>query len=499
MGDEAGRGMSAGGKLRPLYFMVPFWGRRYREYFVDLCLPSLLAPNNLPLLRAEDGHRFLMATTREDWEAIEGLPIMERLRAHATPTWIEVELGTQSPMKVNGQEDSNQYASAINHQTLCQKKLVEAAHGAKAYGSLIFPDLIYSDGMVAALLKYAREGHHLVLCSSLRQKEEAVLEDLRARGLLPAAERLSLTAQALTISPRLMADLFVRHLHPEVSIYEEDNVPLFQYSPFRFWRVPGGRGLILHTFFGVPVLMDYAVVADDHTACLEQNAFENVYVSTNFRDPRKIHVVQDADIFGWVSLTPTAVDFSVPREEFNHPKWVRKYVQLCKIRESMWFYAYRNRDVLKRHLFRLPMRWNIADLDQVWAKEEQRVGRLVWLAVGDYYRVSRPPHFDRFPSGIRFDPRLLLVSDSVRSEMKRRADAGRALLVRARSDLIMLIDPWRRRGLNLISVVGVMIRRTGLLVCGDRAAVKWWGWRVRKLMSGLTGQRFEEPRPPAPE
>ena len=55
--------------------MVAFWGDCYRDRFVQLCLPSLFAPGNLPRLRAEDGHRFLIATTLTDWAEIERLPI----------------------------------------------------------------------------------------------------------------------------------------------------------------------------------------------------------------------------------------------------------------------------------------------------------------------------------------------------------------------------------------------------------------------------------------
>src|SRR5271156_5037889 len=96
--------MDSGSVKRPFYFMVPFWGQRYREYFVDLCLPSLLAPNNISLLRAEDGHRFLIATTWEDWKTIEHLPIMERLRQHVTPTWIEINNPQQSQASVDGED-----------------------------------------------------------------------------------------------------------------------------------------------------------------------------------------------------------------------------------------------------------------------------------------------------------------------------------------------------------------------------------------------------------
>src|SRR5208282_2286173 len=181
-----------------------FWGERYRNYFVDLCLPSLLSPNNISLLRVEDGHCFLIATTREDWQAIEHLPIMERLRQHAMPTLIEIDLGIQSPTSADG-EASAKYASVLQYLTPCLKKLLEAAYSARAYGFQLCPDTLFSDGIVASLLKYAQAGYHLVLCPALRQTEEAVLVDLQKRGLLPAMDRLSKTGQALTIPPRLMA------------------------------------------------------------------------------------------------------------------------------------------------------------------------------------------------------------------------------------------------------------------------------------------------------
>lgn len=41
-------------RLRPFYFVVVFWGERFRSYLVDFCLPSLLSPHNIPALPLED-------------------------------------------------------------------------------------------------------------------------------------------------------------------------------------------------------------------------------------------------------------------------------------------------------------------------------------------------------------------------------------------------------------------------------------------------------------
>jgi len=475
------------GKLdRPFYFMVPFWGQRYRDYFVDLCLPSLLAPNNISLLRAEDGHRFLMATTREDWQAIEHRPIMERLRQHATPTWLEVNNPQQSQASVNS-EVYAQYISSIQYQNLCQKKLVEAAYRDRAYGCLLCPDFVLSDGMVAALLKYAHEGYHLVLCPALRQTEEAVLDDLLHWGYLPSGQRLSMTGQALTISPRVAADLLVRHMHPDLMGFEYGSpIPGHPFvSPHRFWRMPDGRGILLHTFFGLPLLMDLAVVHENHAQCLDRDILENVYFTENFSHSEHIRFIHDSDEFCVVSLTPAATNvFSLSVPEFNHLGWKQEYDQLRNIRESMGYYVSRNHDVVRRELFKLPIRWHAAELDEVWMKEERRIDRLIDCVVGDYYEISSPPNNHRFPS--KFGPGLrVLLTDA-------------PLKLRVLVLFMSLAAPWSGMVNNTASVIKIVMRRVGLALIGDRVALRWWGWRLRKLGSGLVGRPFQEPKPPTP-
>src|ERR1051325_6114482 len=149
--------MNRQGDARPFCFLSQFWGKTYRDYFVDYCLPSLLAPNNVPLLRAEDGHCFLIATPREDWEAIEHLPIMQELRSHTTPVLIE--------MPAPGRSD---YGDILKHQTYSLKRLFEAAYDRKGYGCAVWPDTMLSDGFVAAMQRWVAAGHHLVMQPTVR-------------------------------------------------------------------------------------------------------------------------------------------------------------------------------------------------------------------------------------------------------------------------------------------------------------------------------------------
>jgi hypothetical protein len=383
---------------RPFCFMVPFWGQRYRDYFVDRCLPSLLAPGNLPLLRASDGHRVLVATTPADWEAISNLPLMDKLRSYATPTLVDIP----SPLS----DTAPGGAAAIRHMNLCLRNLTQTAYSYRAYGCSLLPDVIVSNGMVASLIRRAQAGYHLVLCAALRQTEETVLAEMSERGLMPKCSRLSASGESLTLSPRLLADMAVRHLHADVTIFEEESRARPFLPPYRFWRVPGRSGLILHGFFAAPILMDYGIVDAHDATCFSAGGFEQGYLQNNFYKGR-IHVVQDSDELGMLSLTPRSVVLAKPvvrRRPLQRSRWV----QQLSMRVSLGIYARRPRDLLKRDLFRLPIRWHAEDLDEAWHLQERSIAARIEAAVGDYYALADGPNKKRFPPRLGFRPRYLI-------------------------------------------------------------------------------------------
>jgi hypothetical protein len=365
---------------RPVLFMVPFWGERYRRYFVERLLPSLLAPNNLPLLRADEGHRFLIATTPEDWAAIVDLPIIRRLRQHATPTLIEIPKPTG--------ETAPGSTSAILHQDVALKLLAKAAFQGKGYGSLMWPDCIISDGMVASLIKHARAGRHLVLCPALRQAEESAISELKNRGLVPDGSSPAENGATINIPQRVLADLMVRHLHPEMAKFEEGAPDQPLLAPFRYWRLPNDVGIILHTFHSSPMLLDYGTVVDHDLACLERGSFEDVYVAHNFGAVDQVHVVRDSDEFCIASFTPTAVgqiSSVMPADRIENDG--ESFIRCGTIAVSISFHAARM--PLKRILFQKSVRWHGRELDQPAIKEEDRISAFIDRAVR-HSRYTRP-------------------------------------------------------------------------------------------------------------
>jgi hypothetical protein len=383
---------------RPFDFMVSVWGAKYRQYLVDRCLPSLLAPGNFPVLRAADGHRLLIATTPADWDAMKDIPILQAIRPHVTPQWVPID-------PLDEKQSLAGSAQAILYHTSCQRKLFELAYAHGGYGSIVFPDTIVSQGMVASLQRSAAAGHVLVLCAAMRQTEETVMAELRERGTMPAGVAFSTSGTALNIPQRTMVDLAIRHLHPEVTIYDWEDDAAPPLPAHRFWRMPDNRGIVLRTYYGLPVLMDYSAVANHDVACLDEQIVEDVYALRNFYRAGAVHVVQDSDDFVIISLTPAAVGhFRSPADHIGYPRWWKEFIRLCAMRAAMGFYVRQRHDMLKCELFARPIRWHIGDLDEVWFREERRINRSLERFIGDYFHsASRsapnpfPPRFSQNP------------------------------------------------------------------------------------------------------
>jgi len=358
---------SAAALSRPFFFMVPFWGERYRWYFANILLPSLLSPSNLALLRADQGHRFLIATTIDDWDAIIGLPIIERLRAHATPTLIEIKRPKQATAPGS--------TGAILHQNIAQKLLVDAAFQARAYGTLFSPDCIISDGMMMSLVRHASAGQCLVLCPALRQSEESATAELTRLGYLSRDLEKSGSGTPICVPPRVLADLMVRHLHPEMDIFQEGARGQPPLAPFRYWRLSRQKGIILHTFHGAPMLMDFGAVDHHDVACLEENSFEDVYVARNFGD-KDFHVVEDSDEFCILSLTPAAIgQMTADGMRGSSISFEDGFVRRFLIALSISYHAAQM--PLKSLLFGHSIRWHAGDLDDTALDEERKISSLI--------------------------------------------------------------------------------------------------------------------------
>jgi hypothetical protein len=364
---------------KPFYFIVVLWGARFREYFLNYCAASLLAPGNLPALSTLTPSKFLIATRPEDWAAMRDTEIFHLLERHVEPVYVEI------PPCPPGR-------SGYQHMSAGHRIACDMAHRDKAYAVVLTPDCMLSDGSVARLQALARSGMQLVLTAALRFGEEPFFAHLRATGALPG-ENHGKAGAPVVITPRQMVHAAVNGFHSETLAYEWDAPGLLAIAPAAWWRVPGEDGIVLHCLSWAPLLLDYGAIGDHDASSLGQWTLDGDYLFKNSRDITRLHVVQDSDELFLASWGPLA-DHPLTKTRFPLDKYLAGYF----FKQSFYSGFF---DPLKRKLFFLPVRWHADPLNEKWSLVERH-------AMRELRRFVNPPdegdttEFDKAPSRLQW-------------------------------------------------------------------------------------------------
>ena len=107
----------------PIYISVTFWGQEYRRYFLDFCLASLLAPQNIPALTHKGNSRLLIATPDEDWDAMQSEPAFQAAKA-----LIPIEHVVYN-LKPSQNRTQIMQAMSNAHRLLADRMFTDRAHG----------------------------------------------------------------------------------------------------------------------------------------------------------------------------------------------------------------------------------------------------------------------------------------------------------------------------------------------------------------------------------
>ncbi len=345
---------------RPFYFIIVLWGERFRDYFLRYCVPSLLAPGNLPALSTGLPSKFLIVTRPDDWAALQAAPVFGALSRSIEPVYIEIE---PCPPGRTGYQHMG-----VGHRLAC-----DIAHRDRAYAAIVTPDCMLSDGSVARLQDLARSGIQLVLTAALRFGEEPFLTQLRTMGALPPTTDTRPNLSAI-ISGRQMADAAVNGFHSETLAYEWDAPGVKIICPAAWWRVPGENGIVLHSLSWAPLLLDYGALPEHDTSTLDQWTLDGDYLYNNVRFLTRIHVVQDSDELFLASWGPLA-EGATKKARFPFDRLLAGYF----FRQNFLSGFY---DPLKRRLFFLPVRWHANPLNEKWNDVERRAERELRRFVG---------------------------------------------------------------------------------------------------------------------
>ncbi len=272
----------------PIYFLVTLWGEKHREYFYSLCAPTLLAPNNVPILKDRPGCKIVIATTVEDWDDLKNRPLIKRLGEYIEFFHIDIGLPGDTPPLLH---------AAKGLRLGCRK-----AYEDRAVAGWLAPDLLLSDGLVAMAVGSIDAGKKVVLRPVLRFAMEPVLESLAAAGSLRPDQPMALSAQSLSA-------IAVNSLHTDLLRYDFDCEEFGDAPAWTFWRVPGRNGFILYTVSWAPLFADVSAIPDFQDRSLDSSAAGGLLDQVDFghlQGTEHVTLLNDSYNGMVMSLTPSS-------------------------------------------------------------------------------------------------------------------------------------------------------------------------------------------------
>ena len=275
--------------VKQITLLMPVWGYQFLGRFLEFCLPTLLAPNNIPALAKALPCRFVLLSRLAD-EAI--------IRSH--PAWQKLErLCTAEIASIDDLITQGNHTATI---TLAFERAVRQSGDAMRETCFIFlmSDYLVADGSLSAVLRTVRNGAGAVLVGNFQVTAEDAMPLLR--------RHIDLASHEIVLAPRDLVRWSLAHLHPATAA----NVVNFglthnAHTNRLFWRVDEdcmiGRFYLMHPIAIHPETSDFAVSASwDYSFVPELCPSGNVVTLTDSDDYLVVEL-QRRD-YEWENLRP---------------------------------------------------------------------------------------------------------------------------------------------------------------------------------------------------
>lgn len=353
----------------PAHFLVVFWGRKYRDWFLRYTAASLLAPGNAPALRDKARARLRIATTRKDWDALFADANFRALAKIVEPVLHEFPADSVALHK-------------YHRMSLGHRMLTQACFDSRAVGINLNPDTLVPDGSIAEAERLVAAGAKVVMCTAVRFDLDGIEAELLRRGrIAPGAP--------LILSKREAVDIGLSNLHTETQAGNWDAAHFGElgemhgknhYPVCCYWEVPGGRGLYILTHNWAPFAIDYSRFDRHDSSTFDQWTLDGDYIHANLGSDadigRDVHVVEDSDSLFLLGMTP-ADDERCPAPYYwwkSLPvlgRWAKGYL-LNRV-----VYDKRGVDPLRRSIYPIGAKWHRRDIDAAWTPVLARANGIV--------------------------------------------------------------------------------------------------------------------------
>lgn len=336
-------------KSMPFYYVMVVWGDKYIDMLLDVALPCLLAPDNLPTLSNLSESRFLIMTRSCDRARIADSQVLKLLNKTITVEFVD------SPWI---EEDIPYHLKAARgHQEAARMAAKDGA-----YCVFLAPDFLLSNGSLRFLVDIAHSGKQAVMTPGIRVVTETILEEIKSSYPIDPKN-------VLNIGSRALVKLCMRHVHVEDQRYNWGH-PYFSRAPVVCtWDIPGEHGLLVRAFHLHPLLVK--MNSADSAKLLDTNTIDGEFLGLNFPEWEVIHVESDSDNVALFSLTD--------REDRNQPLELNE-ASIEKLR-SVAYSVLAN--PLHRYYFTKAIKLHSGELNEKWAQVERDTGLLAYKVLSN--------------------------------------------------------------------------------------------------------------------
>ena len=276
---------------KPIYFNVVVWGEEHTGYLLNYCIPSLLAPNNIPKLVLGKQNKFILCTTKEDWIRIQNSEIYALFIQYIEVVFKEIP--PPPPDK-----------SGCQYMAVGHKIATDMMWQDKVYGSILTPDQVFADGCIEFLQETVKKGYDAVLTPAcLRTRSDQLFaafqkETFRQRGHHDPA---------LVISKRSLVKIIRQSIHDASLIYEWGQEYFVDFPVGTYISLYEGsefKGFVYYILSWAISLVDYGIIKTHDTSMLHETAtIDASYFHNNFGKQKNIYFVTTSDEFISTSLS----------------------------------------------------------------------------------------------------------------------------------------------------------------------------------------------------
>lgn len=264
-------------------FSTPVWGDNHLNLFKTVCLPSLLAPDNLPALKDASECLYLIYTRPDDEVRLRRSAAFRRLEKLMP---VQVKL-IQEPIEV-----------PHTVMTDCHADTLRQADADGVGAIFIPPDCVWADGCMTSVERIAESGKSVVHTTGIRLNRDTMLPEL----LKHLRDRKS----TLQMKPRDLVKLGLNHLHNIAysHFWNEHDGGLMPAN--LYWTVPG-EGLLVRCFHLHPLM-----VKPQRKSATFEGTIDDDLALKACPDNSKDHIVTDSDEILVFELSSPAHEVGAP-------------------------------------------------------------------------------------------------------------------------------------------------------------------------------------------